>query len=407
VTQMMRVTQVVEDTVDPVGRGHSPDYRDSSNVVEDERVVVAPHVAVRDGKLVLGNYDDDLPSDQEDTYVRSQGIGEEKIRDPEVYAQLVLKQGLEVDESVVEYLFELFPDQRISRKIDDGEHAGLPPKAWASGVYRHGGVLGVRNSTKDYPLATKVVNLFIQEKLGEQACWSTFSMHRNLNVKKHRWWSVGEEIEEEDVVILDGERGLVKSFQSEEGNKQVIPFDPRRWHATRQWSGNRLVLAVYNVRGLEKINSFDKEIVERLGFQLSRDSSTVEAPKIRKLLGNEGGESQQPQRMEVELEPMEAFMHIRMTEVEWNTTSSRYGANHYIAGMAARWEHINPSDDDLNSVIPAAIVEDLERDWVQNPRMVFVDDEGEELHVGSMMAMTTARVPSFEPGGMSSDWIKA
>ena len=110
---------------------------------------------------------------------------------------------------------------------------------------------------------------------------------------------------------------------------------------------------------------------------------------------------------EVELEPMEAFMHIRMTEEEWNTTSARYGANHHIAGMAARWERINPSDDDLNSVIPAAIVEDLERDWVQNPRMVFVDDEGEEPHVGSMMAMTTARIPSFEPGGMSSDWIKA
>ncbi|CAE7944262.1 unnamed protein product, partial [Symbiodinium necroappetens] len=66
---------------------------------------------------------------------------------------------------------------------------------------------------------------------------------------------------------------------------------------------------------------------------------------------------------------------VVMTEEEWNTTSARYGANHYIAGMAAR--------------------------------MVFVDDEGEELHVGSMMAMTTARVPSFEPGSMSSDWIKA
>ena len=54
-----------------------------------------------------------------------------------------------------------------------------------------------------------------------------------------------EEAETEDIVILEGERGFVKSFQSEEGNKQVIPFDPRRWHATRQWSGNRLVLAVY------------------------------------------------------------------------------------------------------------------------------------------------------------------
>ena len=114
------------------------------------------------------------------------------------------------------------------------------------------------------------MNLFIQEKLGEQACWSTFSIHRNLNVKKHRdshnardkdsylipisdfkdgglWIQLkaDEEAETEDIVILEGERGFVKSFQSEEGNKQVIPFDPRRWHATRQWSGNRLVLAVY------------------------------------------------------------------------------------------------------------------------------------------------------------------
>ena len=110
----------------PKGRGHSPDYRDSSNDVEDEKVVLAPRVAVHDGKLVLEHYDDDLLSDQEDTCVRSQGIREargdrgnrsprvavlehnpdheldkddshgdqEKIRDPEVYAQLVLKQGL-------------------------------------------------------------------------------------------------------------------------------------------------------------------------------------------------------------------------------------------------------------------------------------------------------------------------
>ena len=197
---------------DPDGRGPSPNYnyRDSPNVGEEvrfsnwasgddvsERVVVAPRVAVRDGKFVLEHYDDDLPrsprlavlghnSDHESDEDDSHG-DQEKIRDPEVYAQLVLNQGLKVDESVVEHLFELLPDQRFSRKIDDCEHAGSPPKAWASGVYRHGGVLGVRNSTKDYPLATtKVVNLFIQAKLGEQACWSTFSMHRSLNVKKHR-----------------------------------------------------------------------------------------------------------------------------------------------------------------------------------------------------------------------------
>ena len=201
-------------------------------------------------------------------------------------------------------------------------------------------------------------------------------------------------------------RGLVESFQSEEGNKRVIPFDPRRWHATRQWSGNRLVLAVYNVRGLEKINSFDKEIVERLGFQLRQDSSIVEAPKIRKLLGNEGGEVQEPQQVEVELEPRETVLHIRMTVQEWNVTSARHGPDHFIEGMAERWEQINLEVDDLNSVIPAVIIKDIGRDWAQEPRLVLVDDQGEELHLGRMLGMSTIRVPNFEPGGMSSDWLK-
>ena len=212
-----------------------------------------------------------------------------------------------------------------------------------------------------------------------------------------------EEAEKEDIVILEGERGFVKSFQ---GNKQVIPFDPRRWHATRQWSGNRLVLAVYNVRGLDKFKGLDREIVERLGFQLSQESSTVEAPKIRKLLGSEGGEVQEPQQVDVELEPREAVLHIRMTIQEWNVTSARYGPDHYIQGMAERWEQINLEVDDLNSVIPAVIMKDIGRDWAQDPSLYLVDDQGEELHLGSMLGMSTIRVPNFEPGEMSSDWLK-
>ena len=170
--------------------------------------------------------------------------------------------------------------------------------------------------------------------------------------------------------------------------------------------GNRLVLAVYNVRGLEKINSFDKEIVEWLGFQLRQDSNMVEAPKISKLLGNEGGEVQEPQQVEVELEPREAVLHIRMTVQEWNVTSARHGPDHFIEGMVERWKQINLEVDDLNSVIPAVIMKDIERDWAQEPRLILVDDQGEELHLGRMLGMSTIRVPNFEPGGMSSDWLK-
>ena len=200
-----------------------------------------------------------------------------------------------------------------------------------------------------------------------------------------------------------GERGFVKIFQSDEGNKQVIPFDPRRWHATRQWSGNRLVLAVYNVRGLEKFKGLDREIVERLGFQLCQESSTVEAPKICKLLGSEGGEVQEPQQVDVELEPREAVLHIRLTIQEWNVTSARYGPDHYIQGMAERWEQINLEVEDLSSAIPAVIVKDIGRDWAQDTSLYLVDDQGEELHLGSMLGMSTIRVPKFEPGELPSD----
>ena len=86
------------------------------------------------------------------------------------------------------------------------------------------------------------------------------------------------------------------------------------------------------MRGLEKINSLDEEIVEGLGFQLPQELMSSQAPRICKLLGNEGGETQEPQHMEMELEAVETFMHIRMTEEEWNSTSARYGADHYNRG---------------------------------------------------------------------------
>ena len=88
-----------------------------------------------------------------------------------------------------------------------------------------------------------------------------------------------------------------------------------------------------------------------------------------------------------------------MTAQEWNVTSARYGPDHYIEGMAERWEQINLEVDDLNSVIPAVIVKDIGRDWAQDPSLFLVDDQGEELR---MLGMSTIRVPNFEPG----DWLK-
>ena len=155
----------------------------------------------------------------------------EEVLDPEDYAKEILYEEEEIDEAVVKRLFDLLPNQRFPREIADSEVIKMRQKAWASGVYRHGGVLGLRNSSKEFPYSTRLIKLYIQKKLGLDATWSTFSLHENLNVKRHRdshnardryshlipvtdfkegglWMQLRpqENAEESGVVIMDGRR---------------------------------------------------------------------------------------------------------------------------------------------------------------------------------------------------------
>ena len=85
---------------------------------------------------------------------------------PENYAKEILYEEEEVDEGMIKRLFELLPSQQFARESTGTSEGEACPKAWASGAYRHGGVLGIRNSSKTFPYATRVVNQFIRAKLG-------------------------------------------------------------------------------------------------------------------------------------------------------------------------------------------------------------------------------------------------
>ncbi|CAE7777622.1 GIP, partial [Symbiodinium necroappetens] len=420
----------------------------------------APRVAVMERSSEFGIYEDDLPSDEEvlcddeDLGDGTQGVmieespvprvavlgsnrgetqdGHEDSMDPEEYAKEIIYNEDNVDEEVIKRLFELLPNQRLPRQTEDCGASGLPPKAWASGVYRHGGVLGVRKSSREFPYSTRLVNQFIREVLGDSTTWSTFSLHRNLGVKRHRdshnardelsylipisefgkggLWTqaeAGEAVEDDEAVFLDGKRGRVRPLQSEEGTKEVVSFNPRQWHATMPWTGDRLVMAVYQVRGLNQIKKEDEDLALDLGFSLSTNES--ESPRMCKLIGQEGEQpGPAPQEEgELELEPVEEFMYIRMSEEEWYTTIARYGPDRYVAEMAARWRRIEPEEGNLNSVIPAAIAADVDRDWEAAPRIFLMSEEGEELHVGRMLGTRTTRIPDHGPEGFTSTFLKA
>ncbi|CAE7586277.1 GIP, partial [Symbiodinium sp. CCMP2456] len=173
------------------------------------------------------------------------------------------------------------------------------------------------------------------------------------------------------------------------------------------WTGDRLVLAVYKVRGLNKIKAADEDVALDLGFPLP--TNDVGSPRMCKLLGQEGEQpGPEPQEeVEVELEPVEDFMYTRMSEEEWRTTIERYGADHYVAEMATRWRRIEPEEGNLKSVIPAAIAADIDRDWVNAPRIFLMSEEGEELHVGRMLGTRTTRIQDYDPERLNSSFLKA
>ena len=355
--------------------------------------------------------------------------GQDNEMNPEDYAKEILYEEEDVDEEMIKRLFELLPSQQFARESTETSEGEMHPKAWASGAYRHGGVLGIRNSSKEFPYATRVVNQFIRTHLGEDATWSTFSIHRNLSVKRHRdshnardkysrlipitdfkegglWTQLAgnEEVNEDEVVMLDGKRGRVHPLRSEEGSMNVVSFDSRQWHATMPWKGERLVVAVYTVRGLEKMSQDDADLALDLGFPLPQNAAVGDEPKIRKLLEGEGGNQTET---DLELETSESIMYIRMSEEEWVTTSQTHGLNHYIPAMATGWRTIQPADEDLNSVTPAAIVADLERDWGQFPRIFLVSDAFQELQLGTLLALRSYRVPNYDPEGRNASFIKA
>ena len=74
-----------------------------------------------------------------------QGVGQDNGVNPEDYAKEILYEEEEIDERMIKRLFELLPSQQFARESTGTSEGETRPKAWASGAYRHGGVLGIRN----------------------------------------------------------------------------------------------------------------------------------------------------------------------------------------------------------------------------------------------------------------------
>eukprot|EP00439_Symbiodinium_sp_Y106_P011283 s3707_g1.t1 len=160
----------------------------------------------------------------------------------------------------------------------------------------------------------------------------------------------------------------------------------------------------------------DEEMIKRLfellpSQQFARKSTETSEGEMHPKAWASGayrhGEGGNQTETDLELETSESIMYIRMSEEEWVTTSQTHGLNHYIPAMATRWRTIQPADEDLNSVIPAAIQRlELALTPVKGAYKL-VSDDFQELQLGTLLALRSYRVPDYDPEGRNASFIKA
>ena len=176
-------------------------------------------------------------------------------------------------------LHGLLPREAPARGMESGGAS-----SFSGGMFVHGGVLGLRRNTRAFPKSCSVVAAFASTYFPSHEYTSFVFMH-NVCTALHRdshncrsslnlvvglskfeggaiWVADdGGDVTEE----IDGKPLKGRDLEVQRG---PVAFQPRRWHFTRAWSGDRTVLVLYSVRDCIKACSGDLRFLAGLGFHL-------------------------------------------------------------------------------------------------------------------------------------------
>ena len=157
-------------------------------------------------------------------------------------------------------------------------------KSFQSGLFVHGGVVGFRSATTEFPLSTRAICRFVRESKPNLR-FSSVGLFRNMladchvdannspdepnylyGLSKFRGgglWIAGEGGSEIRKCKGRDEPGHVMDIRGE-----PVLFNPHLPHATEGWAGSRYVVVAYCVRGLEKLSAEQRAAAAEFGFRL-------------------------------------------------------------------------------------------------------------------------------------------
>ncbi|CAE7735292.1 unnamed protein product, partial [Symbiodinium necroappetens] len=196
----------------------------------------------------------------------------------EEFADSLVRRG-SIRAEDLRHLSELLPAETPARGGDLSQ-----AHSFSSGMFVHGGVLGLRQNCRSYPRSSAAVAQFVNEHF-PQHTYTSFSFMTNVRTPPHRdsrnhpdsvnlvvglsefggggiWVAddLGEVAEE-----IQGETVLGKNLDLQSG---AVTLQPRKWHFTREWTGDRVVLVLYTVRDYLKAPRSDLEFLTGLDFHL-------------------------------------------------------------------------------------------------------------------------------------------
>ena len=211
-------------------------------------------------------------------------------RKAEELAESYLKAGVMASVLVLQ-LFETLEEVKQLFSRASRRQPTHKASSWATGVFTHGGVSGLRDGAKRLPAVTRFLAKFAKEVMGAKQ-FGTVAIQRNGGGRAHRdfhnfpgvrsWlcpltefeggglWTELDDMSEDngelDIVEKEVKPGhRVKGRIIEAVKGKTFSFDPRKWHEVQPHRGERIMVIAYTPR-LSNLSESDSEHLKKLGF---------------------------------------------------------------------------------------------------------------------------------------------
>ena len=149
------------------------------------------------------------------------------------------------------------------------------PPYFQFGAYTHGPFSGVSKRTRQQMIMCQYVNYFLRKHAGPRATWTSFVVSYNNEVPWHRdthnlkgsWnYTTGFGPYQGGDLALQ-EPGM-EEIQQVNTKHEVVKFSPDAWHTVCPWTGERITISAYTVRGVGEISAAEQEFLRTCGFPI-------------------------------------------------------------------------------------------------------------------------------------------